>query len=438
MAEVTDTGGYGVYVAEGKRYDDIGADLASLTPDIEAQIRLARERAEFVLLVVDAQSGLTSLDETVARMLRTDAVDHRVIVVANKVDSDRWLPDGLEAAGLGFGEPVLVSTTSNRGMRDLRDALWERLAALPPGAAGDDDDDGDVEMKLAIVGKRNAGKSTFINAGEQRVIISEIAGTTRDAIDVRFEVEGRKLIAIDTAGLRKRKSFADDVEYYAYHRMLQSIGRADVVVLMVDASSTISQVDKKLSLELQKQFKPTVIAINKLDVVEEKTNPDSYLEYISEELKGLSYAPIVFLSAERGDGIREVVSMAFNLFEQASHRESTGRVNRLVESILAERGPSSRLGTHAKLFYASQVGVRPPTIALVVNDPKLFFGRYERFLLNRLREGLPFSEVPIRLLFKKRGRKPIEELKAEGRARARAAEAGGDLVELAEDDPIDG
>src|SRR5690606_18437490 len=173
--------------------------------------------------------------------------------------------------------------------------------ALPEPAAMAE---AEAEIKLAIVGKRNAGKSTLINtlAGEPRVIVSEIAGTTRDSIDVRFEIEGRALLAIDTAGVRKRKSFADDIEYYAYHRMLQSIRRAEVVALLLDATVPVSQVDKKLAQELQRQFKPTILVVNKWDLVDESVTPEDYLEYLTKELRGFDYAPIVFISAKDAEG----------------------------------------------------------------------------------------------------------------------------------------
>ncbi|MHC5114543.1 MAG: ribosome biogenesis GTPase Der, partial [Planctomycetota bacterium] len=330
-AELVDTGGYGVYTAEGKRFDDAGADLSELTEDIEAQIHMAREQADVLLLVIDAQSGVTALDETIARMLREGGDLGKLLVVANKVDGESWIADGLEAAGLGFGEPMTVSATTGYGVRQLEELLYERIEHA------DTERPEHPEMRVAIVGKRNAGKSTLINtlAGEPRVVVSEIAGTTRDSIDVRFEIDGRTLVAIDTAGARRRKSLADDVEYYAYHRMLRAIRRADVVVLLIDATEEISQVDQKLTQELQRQFKPTVLVVNKCDRLEETgIVPDDYLQYLTEQLRGLDYAPIVFTSAQEGEGVSDMVAMAFTLHRQASHREATGQLNRVVTEIL--------------------------------------------------------------------------------------------------------
>jgi GTP-binding protein len=396
-----DTGGYGVYTAEGARIDDAGKDLALLTPDIERQIRAAAAEADLILFATDARDGIVPLDETVARLLRDAGLSRKVLPVANKVDDPSWEAHGLESAALGFGSPVLVSATSGYGTRQLREAVWERIGGLraeePPAGP---------EARFAIVGRRNAGKSSLVNAlaGEPRVIVSEIAGTTRDAIDVRFEIDGKVLVAIDTAGVRKRKSWADDVEYYSFSRTEDAIGRADVCVLLLDATEKCSQVEKRLAMQLEERFKPTVIAVNKWDLVSSKLSPDDYIEYLTQEFPGLDFAPIVFISAKDGTGLRELLALVANLDRQSRHREGTGRVNHAVRTILEQRGPSSRLGTRAKVFYVAQIDVKPPTIAMVVNKPDLFEGSYERFFKNQLREHLPFSEVPIKLVFSERKR----------------------------------
>lgn len=408
MLELVDTGGWGIYTTESGRFDDAGQDLASLRSDIERQITTAMEQAALILFVVDSQTGLMPLDDIVAELLRRNGLEDRVLCVANKTDSDSWEAHAMEAAKFGLGVPLCFSAKNGYGAGDLTDAIWRRLGEL-----GEQPEE-NPEMKVAIVGKRNAGKSTLINAlaGEERCIVSDIAGTTRDSLDVRFQMKDRSFLAIDTAGLRKRKSFAGDIDYYAYHRMLQSIRRADVVCFLVDATESISKVDQKLAQELQRQFKPTVIVVNKWDKVKAAlAEPEDFLEYLTRELRGLDFAPIVFASALESNGLEEVVSMAFNLYEQAGHRETTGRINSVIEAILKKRGPSSRLGRQAKLLFASQIAERPPTIALVVNQPNLFRGRYERYLMNRLREELPFSEVPIRLIFSRRKRIDLQDLK---------------------------
>lgn len=412
LIELVDTGGYGVYVAEGKRFDDVGADLTTLTDDIEMQIRLATEQAALILFVVDAQAGVTALDETIARRLRESGFATKTIIVANKTDAENWEPYAAEASMLGLGEPIPVSATSGHRLRYLMETIWSRLPEVDDAA--DSRAAAREELRLAIVGKRNAGKSSFVNtlAGEPRVIVSEIAGTTRDSVDVRFEIDGRVMIAIDTAGLRKRKSMSEDVEYYAFRRALSAIRRADVAMLLIDATEPVSQVDQRLAMELQRQTKPVVIVVNKWDLVDPaRATPETYGDYLTRELRGYDFAPIVFTSAKNNTGVRDAVTMAFNLHQQAGHRETTGQLNQIIGDILDKRGPSTRLGTQAKLFYATQIDVHPPTIVLMVNDAKLFGPRYERYLLNRLREELPFSEVPIRLIFRSRKRVALADLK---------------------------
>ena len=414
VAEVCDTGGFGIYVAEGKRFDDAGEDLSALAPDIEAQIFAAVEGATIVLFTIDAQSGITALDEKIAQLLRRTGNTDRVIQVANKVDGPSWEVHALDAAKLGFGDTLSVSTKAGSGIRHLMEALWTRLGSRP------DEPPASPEMKVAIVGRRNAGKSSLVNAlaGAPRVIVSEIAGTTRDSVDVRFESDGRIFIAIDTAGIRKRKSWADDVEFYSHNRTEVALRRADVALLLLDATEAVSQVEKQLAGELVEAFKPTVIVVNKWDLVEAKQTPNDYLEYLTQELPMLNFAPLVFISAKNGDGTSDAIAMAFNLHTQASHRETTGKLNALVQKILTERGPSSKLGTIAKIYYISQIETNPPTIAMVVNKPELFEGAYERYLLNRLREELPYSEVPIKLIFSARRRDPddVKNRRSAGRA----------------------
>jgi GTP-binding protein len=218
-------------------------------------------------------------------------------------------------------------------------------------------------------------------------------------------VGGRTFVAIDTAGVRKRKSWADDVEFYSNVRTDQSIRRADVCLLVLDATDKISQVEKHLAMELIEQAKPTLIVLNKWDLMPKKAKVEDFIEYLGQELPGLDFAPVACVSALTGEGVQDAITMAFNLFQQAGHRETTGKLNALVQRILTERGPSSKLGTIAKIYYITQIEVFPPTIALVVNKPDLFEGNYERYLLNRMREELPYAEVPIRLRFSARKRR---------------------------------
>lgn len=454
-AEITDTGGYGIYTAEGERYDEVGADLGSLRHDIEQQIAGAVATADVILFAVDAQAGITRDDEQIAQMLRTGrfgpgrggvdpthaAPEHQEIrIVATKVDGPKWEAHAHEFSALGFGQPLMVSSRSNYFRRDFLDALYEMLPLVP------ESDRPHADLRVAIIGKRNVGKSSLVNAlaGEPRVIVSEIAGTTRDAVDVYVEFGGRSVMLIDTAGLRKKKSFQGAIEWYSFDRAKRAVDRSDVILLLLDATTEISQVDEQLAMLAQKAYKPVVVAVNKWDLVEGRKNAqghpigaEDYEEYLRRELKGLSFAPIAIMSASTGLNLRGVLDLAFELHEQASSRVTTGQLNRLVRGLLETRGPSNRVGLQARVFYVAQVKTNPPTIALVVNDPKLFTPNYERFLLNRFREELPYPEVPIRLVIRARRRdEPLHRTQEVVEA-ANAEAVGWSDAELANlpDDP---
>ena len=447
--ELTDTGGYGVYTAEGARYDDVGADLSSLTKDIEFQIAQAVNSADLVLFCVDTQAGMTPQDDHIATLLREQRLGQPssgggatrrvpVRVLATKCDGPKWEPHAYEFAALGFDEPLMCSAKSNFFRRDMLDKIW----SLMPEPDGEPEPS--VDLRLAIIGKRNSGKSTLVNtlAGQPRVIVSEIAGTTRDAVDVRFEFGGRSMLAIDTAGLRRKKSMKSAVEWYAFDRAKRAIDRSDAVLLLLDATETISQVDQQLAQLVQETFKPVVIVVNKWDLVAGRmtrkgkpVSPKDYEKYVRKELKGLAFAPIAIISAQMGTNIKGAIDLAFELFGQAGERVTTGKLNRFVRGILDHRGPTSRLGTFVKIFYVSQVRMHPPTILLVVNRPELFTANYERYLMNRFREELPFPEVPIRLVVRgrRRGERDLDESELPAAIEA-ALESSQDIDALFEDD----
>ena len=345
-----------------------------------------------------------ALDRTVATLLRRRGLTSKVIAVANKVDDRSWESAAQEVARLGFGAPTCVSASSGLGLVYLRNLIVSKLPDMEDDAP--DEKPPIPEIRIAIVGRRNAGKSSIVNwlAGEPRVIVSEIAGTTRDSVDVRIEKEGRVITLIDTAGVRKKKSWDGDIEFYANTRTADAIARCDVAWLLLDATEKSTQIEKTLAMQLAESFKPTLITVNKLDLVQKTLKPADYQSYLTQEFPQLSYAPISFVSAKTGKGLRDTLALSFSMQEQAAHREGTGKLNAAIKKILAERGPSSSLGTIAKVLYVSQISINPPTIAMVVNKPALFKGQYERYLLNRLREMLPFSEVPIRLQFSERKR----------------------------------
>ena len=384
--ELLDTGGFGI------------EDRDNLSEHVNQQIEHAMASADLILFVVDARQGVQPLDRAVAEKLRRQAKP--VILVANKVDAPNAAVELGELYGLGAGEPVCTSAVHRLGLAELLEAINARLG--PPA-----EEVREPTMKLAIVGRRNVGKSTFINtlAGTERVIVSEVPGTTRDSVDVRVEMDGQTLTVIDTAGLRRRSRLADDIEFYSQHRALRSIRRADVVLLMLDATVPVGRVEKRLARYLGELFKPTVIAINKWDLAEGRANREDYGPYITQTLPELAYAPIVLTCATEGLGLPQAVRLAGELFAQARTRVGTGQLNAAVAEIVAHHSPRrGRTTRPGRIYFATQVAVAPPTVVLFVNDVSVFDAAYQRYLLNQLRDRLPFPEVPIRLLLRQRRR----------------------------------
>ena len=383
--ELVDTGGHGI------------VDCDDLGEDIERQIRHAIDEADVILFVVDVQDGLVPLDRQTADLLRRRA--DRVFLVANKVDSPTVVPDLGEFHKLGFKDPIPISATHGFG----RTELLERISAAVEGIS--DEVPSTPVMKIAVVGKRNSGKSSFINAlaGSDRVIVSEIPGTTRDSIDIRFERDGRTIVAIDTAGVRKKNKIANDVEYYAFTRVTDSIHRADIVLFMIDSTVPVGQVDKRLAAIITAEYKPCIIVVNKWDLAKGRATTEEFGDYLTKVFGQLDYAPVTFTSAITGRNVQSTIDVAFSLFKQANRRVGTGQLNQALETALAENLPQARTGSKTpRLYYATQVSTRPPTIVVFVNGVANVTVNYERFLLNRFREYLPFEEIPIRLVFRDR------------------------------------
>jgi GTP-binding protein len=384
--ELVDTGGIGI------------VDHDDLTEHVENQIAYGLAEADLLIFLVDAREGVTPLDRHVAERLRRLAAP--VILAANKIDEAGMPAEVGELNSLGFGEPIAVSARHGTGMDRLADAIARVLGELPASPPEE------AVMKLAIVGKRNAGKSTFINAlaGHQRVIVSETPGTTRDSVDVTVEVGGRKFMLIDTAGIRKRRRIVQqDIEFYSYHRALRSIRRADVVALMIDASVPVSKVDKDLSRDIIDEFKPVMLVVNKWDLARGQVAGGDYEAYFDKVFPEISYAPICLTSATTGMNVHQTIRLAEQLFDQSRLRVPTGLLNTVIRQIAAQRGPSHKAGTRPpKILYVSQITTCPPTIVCFVNDVRSFDHSYQRYLLNQLRQRLPYAEVPIRLLFRSR------------------------------------
>jgi GTP-binding protein len=283
-------------------------------------------------------------------------------------------------------------------------------------------------MKLAIVGRRNTGKSTFINslAQSERMIVSEVPGTTRDSVDVRFEHDGKAFLAIDTAGVRRKGSVATDLEFYSMHRAERSIRRADVVLLFLDPRVRISKVDKQLAGYILDQHKPAVFVANKWDLMKPMPT-EKFANYVRGTFPSLDFVPIAFITAKSGKNVQPLLNLARNLHKQGSARVSTGDLNRVVREALAEQAPPLRQNRRPKVYYATQVGNNPPTIVLFTNGPELFDNTYQRYLLKTFRDRLPFHDVPIKLYLRRRSREDQES--GEGKGKPSAA-AGMDLSGL--------
>ena len=380
--EVVDTGGVGIVDR-----DDLGAL-------VEEQVRTAIAAADVVLFVVDVREGITPLDREVAARLRR--VDLPVVLVVNKTEGRALEWDVAEFGQLGIADgPWPISAQNAGGLTDLYDRLVELAPDAPAERPGDH-----AALKLAVVGRRNAGKSTLINrlAGEERMIVSEIPGTTRDAVDVVFEREGRTLVAIDTAGVRKKSKLEDAVEFFGEARSRRTIRRADVVLLLFDVTQPLSAIEKDLARYAVDHYKPLILGANKWDLVD-GPSPNDFREYLEGEVPGLAHVPISFLSAAEGTNVDATVRLAEELFAEARGRVSTGELNRVLQAALEARSPSSR-GHGVRLRYATQVDTAPPTFVLFVNDKRLIGKDYLRYLQNRLREELPFKEVPMRIVLR--------------------------------------
>lgn len=391
--ELVDTGGIGI------------EDSQQLTQEVAHQIDLALAEADVVLMVVDTRAGVTPLDELVAARLRP--INKPVILVANKTDHPKYDLQANEFYKLGRGKLVLTSVHQNRGKEELVLAILERLPPPDP----DEGEPGEPEMKIALVGRRNVGKSTFINTlvRSERMIVSEIPGTTRDSVNVRFELDGKAFIAIDTAGLRRRKSIQDDIEFYSMHRAQRSIRYADVVLVMFDATEKISQVDKQLCRYVAEQFKPCIFVVNKWDLLAGKVPTEEWVHYLRDTFPTMAYVPIAFITAKTGKNMKALINHAQMLFKQARQRVTTGVLNRVIREAMERHPPPLYKQKRPKIYYAAQIGVQPPTIVLMCNRPEAFAPDYQRYLLASLRDALPFSEVPIRLYLHKRPHRRRDE-----------------------------
>jgi GTP-binding protein len=394
--EIVDTGGIGIN------------DVDELDEEIEQQIEIGIQGADVLMFVVDARDGITPLDRTVAKRLRS--LEKPVILVANKCDGENWEAQAGEFYALGFGEPILCSAKNNRRKSDLSEKLHD---SLPTKAEVDAREIEDPVMKFVIVGRRNVGKSTFINtlSESERMIVSEVAGTTRDSVDVRFDLDDQTMVAIDTPGLRRGKS-QTDIDFYGTHRAHRSIRHADVVLMMFDCTQRISKVDRKLCNYIEQNYKPCVFVVNKWDKMAAHMKTQQWADYIHHNFPSMDCCPIAFVTGQTGQNCKRLMNHAQMLFKQSLYRVPTPRLNRIVkEALIRQPPPMASNRRRPKIYYASQIGVSPPTIMLKCNNPDSFSKTYRRYLLGVFRDTLDFGEVPIRLVLESRGNNdPDEEL----------------------------
>ena len=394
--ELVDTGGLGIF-------DDDG-----LSEDIEGQIRIGIEEAHLILFVVDGRMGASPLDTEVAELLRP--VQTPRLLVVNKCDSIRHDGDVHEFHRLSDAPLVITSVKGNRNRKELLEAILKHL----PKAEADEATSGQrlseqPELKLAIVGRRNVGKSTFINAlaETERMIVSEVAGTTRDSVDVRFELDEKSFIAIDTPGVRKQKSLANNVEFYGFTRAKRSIRRASVVLMFFDSQQRISKVDKQLVREIERHSKPCVFVVNKWDLAEDMET-ESWADYLFETFASMRHVPIAFITAMTGRNVKKLINLTQTIYKQSRIRVGTGRLNKVLRAAVTGNPPPFRKNKRPKIYFGTQIGTEPPTLVVKCNDASLFDPAWKRYLLGVLREELPFHEVPIKLYLRSKGQEEKE------------------------------
>ena len=363
----------------------------SMWRHIKKQAEIAIETADVIILFTDAKTGITAPDYDVADKLRKSGKP--VVLAVNKLDN--FSPDALyEFYNLGLGEPFGISSEHGTGIGDLLDEVVSRFIS-------DGENENDESVKLAIVGKPNAGKSSLCNKllGYDRTIVSEIAGTTRDAVDTPFVYNGVNYTLIDTAGIRKKKSVDEDVEYYSVLRALGAIRRADVCLIVIDATEGITEQDLKICGYVHEQGKPSVIVMNKWDLVEKDTNTvNVFNAKIKEELKFMDYAETIYISAKTGQRADKTLEIAAKVYANSQKRIPTGQLNDLILDAVRASEPPSYNGKRLKITYCTQIGINPPTFVFFVNESNLLHFSYKRYLENRIRSAYDFSGTPIKLL----------------------------------------
>ena len=387
----------------GIKFDLI--DTGGIEPDskdiilsqMREQAQMAMDMADVILFIVDGKDGITTADEEVATMLRRTG--KKIILLVNKIDNPRKIPDNFyDFYTLGLGEPIPISSVN---MLNLGDVLDDIVKSFPDKKYEETDD-----IKVSVIGKPNVGKSSLINAlvNDNRVIVSPIAGTTRDAIDTPFEWEGNKYLLIDTAGIRRKSKVNEDIERYSVIRSIAAIERCDVCLVLIDAEEGLTEQDKKIAGEAHEAGKGIVVVVNKWDLVHKETNTmRDYRRKIESELLFMSYAPVIFISALKKERLAEVMAMVKFVAEKRALRVPTGQLNSLIADAVLMNQPPADKGKRLKVYYATQIGVKPPLFAFSINDRELMHFSYARYLENKIRAAFGFEGTSIKFLFRERG-----------------------------------
>ncbi len=398
---VVDTGGIEVYQPKGTRDTaPLAEGSIEFVPQIKAQALLAVQDADVVVMLVDATHGITAADEEIAQILRRNE-GKPILVAANKVDNLEKADNAVEFYGLGLGTVYPISAYHGLGVGDLLDGIIDALAQRP---LEDESDDEDL-LRIAIIGRPNVGKSSLTNLliGEERVIVSPVAGTTRDAIDTEITWHGQRIILIDTAGIRRRGKIEPGVEKYSVLRAMRALERAEVALLLIDATDGVTEQDQHIAGYIMDAYRSVVVVVNKWDAVEKDDHTmNAFIDQVRTKLDFLPEPPVIFISALTGQRVHQVLETANRVWEARFQRIPTGELNRLLRAAV-QKHPAPAKGTkRLKLLYLTQVAVNPPVFLFHVNDTRLVHFTYKRYLENQIRAEYPFEGTPIRLSFRPR------------------------------------
>lgn len=381
-------------------------DTGGIEPDSEDlilsqmrdQAEIAIATADVILFITDGRDGLTASDREVGHMLKRTGKP--VLLVVNKVDTTRLPDDFYDFYELGLGDPIAVSAANMLGLGDLLDEVTKRFADIET-IIGEDD-----RTHIAIIGKPNVGKSSLLNAliGENRAIVSPLAGTTRDSVDTAFRWNGKDYVLIDTAGIRRKSRVTGDIERFSVIRAISAIERSDVCLLMIDAQEGVTEQDKKIAGLAHEAGKGTLILVNKWDLIEKDTHTiDTYRKNIQKELVFMNYAPILFISVIERQRLHKIMEWAERIAQQRQLRVPTGRLNDLIADAVMMNPPPSDKGKALKIYYATQAGIKPPLYTFKINYRELLHFSYSRYLENKIREGYGFVGTPIKFVFREKG-----------------------------------